>query len=1142
MASSSPEAEIKRRKSLLDNKRDQHPPRVAPRRALSSQQAPIFETESILNTDNPQSPSPVKSNTRPSTRPQHRKAFSVGRSLAPTYAPTPRKTDENKPPSSQPFSRRDNRQTPLKPRPTQTSRPTPKSSDKTHESRSSPRLKTPSPARGRQHSITSPISTASSPPRGLAEAYQRIVDEQNLADEESIEEMASYNSSSMGPPPLHTSTDLPDSDLNESPTSMKASRRLSPHGEDGERPLKPSYRDIYEGLRDAENDTASSLPQSVRSDSPIKEDSQHAKDLRRMNGAVKSEPQIFRKALVGKRAGLTLENLKRNNDSSESIGSTVGASISSHASDPSMNVPRQWGRKARPGNDWLSRINSKSGKLTGDVPKRRMLDDTGPVLADARDAGNKLAAAAAEVPLPSTDNASSSSRSSTPTAAALRARSRDRVLDWESQDQDFTGRSLQVSDSPPIRIRNNTLDKILEREIDTVAKRAVTTNRLGELREKSSAEQLGRRPSSRSSERLKQELEEATNEGEAAGQGNGDTSRRSTNEGAKTPSKASHPLGHGEPVPDTPVVIYRSDSSSSRANDDSLTSEETHRSTSQRPKPDRQDSHSLLRKLARATSASPTPSREMAEHSGDADTQPHSNANAGGEFASTADKGKAAESHRSDHDGEASTVVRAPQSKSEDNTYATPQQTKSSTYLKTPMVTGAWIDTPLPTGGRGPPMPTPDSTDNEHKTLRSDSQKLATGDLIRKLSPHTSRPKLADEELRKTAPKLPRSALESIVNAAKSKAQNSSHSTSANDDDPTLLLGDSTIHSLEELIVHDTDVSAILAPPITTSTVPNQTAAITSTANTDEQPSPPASPTTESSQLRLIDPHFYSSQLSRLSALVPSLRETKAGLASLERTLSAPSHNTQRRPFHHHQPSNANRDGECTEAGEFHDFIWPCERCGCTAAASSRPPPLSSPPHAPQQQQQHHRPTAPYDLDLARISIPIPIPRLWRWRPRPNSTPNAPNNTTYRPQLTNLGALLLFLLALCVLELWARAIFCQPLYASGMRGYGVDATAPQPPFVFAKVVARLLGFGGSNRSWSDGNEGLDEEVKGDGGVFAVLAAGVRFCAGAVGWVVGFFVNGGGGAGDEGRQPVSRDTRIPRPVWGPDLSMMDDEYL
>ncbi|KAL9576449.1 MAG: hypothetical protein Q9212_007089, partial [Teloschistes hypoglaucus] len=951
MASSSPEAETKRRKPFLDNKRDPRPPRVAPRRAISSlsQQAPIFETESILNTSNAQTPSPVKSTTRPSPRPQHRKAFSVGRSLAPTYAPTPKKTDENKPPSSQSFPHRhSSRQTPLKPRPIQTPRPTPRSSDKKPGPSDSPRLRTPSPARGRRtHSITSPISTASSPPRGLAEAYQRIVDEQNLADEESIEEMASYNPSPIRKPPIHNDADLSDSGLNESPTSMKASRRLSPHREDQERPLKPSYRDIYESLRDTENDTASSLPQSTRSDSPINEDSQFAKDLRRMNGAVKSEPQIFRKALVGKRAGLTLENLKRNNDSSESVGSTVGGSMSSHASDPSMNVPRQWGRKARPGNDWLSRINSKSGRLTGDVPKRRMLDDTGSVLAHVRDAGNKLAAAAAEIPLPSADNASTSSQSSTPTAAVLRAKSRDRVLEWESQDQDFTGRSLQVSDSPPIRIRNNTLDRILEREIDTVAKRAVTTNRLGEIREKSSAEQLGPRASSRSSERIKQELAEAMNGGEAVGHDNGDIPRRSTSEGAKTPSKAIHSLGEGEPVPDTPVVIYRSDSSSSRANDESVTSEETHRSTSQRPKHDRQDSHSLLRRLARATSASPSPSTDMAEHSEDGDTQPITNGTAGGHSASSADKGKAVESRRSDDDREASSSAKPPQSKSEDSKHATPQHAKSSTYLKTPMVTGAWIDTPLPTGGRGPPMPTPDITDNEQKRLRSDSQKLATGDLIRKLTPHTSRPKLADEELRKTAPKLPRSALESIVNAAKSKAQSSSsssHASAANDnDDPTLLLGDSTIHSLEELIVHDTDVSAILAPSATNSTASKTPIATNPMANTnDEQPSPPASPITgESSHLRLTDPAYYTSQLSRLSALVPSLRETKAGLASLERSISAPSLTQplippqnhpqkqqgpqQNRPLQQQQqqPRDPKKDKECTQAGEFHDFIWP---------------------------------------------------------------------------------------------------------------------------------------------------------------------------------------------------------------------------
>ncbi|KAL8964043.1 MAG: hypothetical protein Q9183_004752, partial [Haloplaca sp. 2 TL-2023] len=603
MASSSPEADRKKRKHSLDTKRDQRQPRVPPR-YQPSQHAPIFETESILNTSSAQTPSPTKSVSRPPPRVQHRKAFSVGRSLASTYAPTPKKPSDTSSPTSKSFSGQSNGQASLKPRPTQTPRSTPRSEHKPTETNSSPRLKTPSPNRGRPTLITSPSSSASSPPRGLAEAYQRIVDEELLAAEESIEEMAEYMEDDPSLPeklPRDDDTGFGTIESNDSPTSQRASRRASVHKNDENQRPKPSFRDIYESLRDAEEDTASSVPISARSDSPIREDSQHAKDLRRMNGAVKSAPQIFRKALVGKRAGLTVENLKRNNDSSESLGSPLGGSLSSRGSDPAVNVPRQWGRKARPGNDWLSRINSKSGRLTGDVPKRRILDEPGLVSTQGRDAANKLAAAAAEVPLPSGDEVSLSSQGSTPTAAASRAKSRDRVLDWESQDQDFTGRSLQVSDSPPVRVRNATLDRILEKEIDTVARRAVTTNRLGELRERSSAEKLGKRPPSRSSE-------PATTEEGVMKQEPENSLRRSKSEATRTPSRAIETYGHGDPIPDTPVIVYRSDSSSSRANDDSLTSEETHRSAAQRPRHDRQDSHSLLRKLARATSASPSPS------------------------------------------------------------------------------------------------------------------------------------------------------------------------------------------------------------------------------------------------------------------------------------------------------------------------------------------------------------------------------------------------------------------------------------------------------------------------------------------------------------------------------------------------------
>ncbi|KAL8756308.1 MAG: hypothetical protein Q9184_004545, partial [Pyrenodesmia sp. 2 TL-2023] len=1073
MASESHEVDRERRKPSIDNKRDQRQSRVSSRRYPPSQQAPVFETESLLNASNVQSStqSPVKSYARPTSRTQSRQAFNTGRSLAPTYAPTPRKQDENKPPFSTGASLRNARQTPLKPRPVQAPRSAPKPAAKAPESTSPARLKTPSPARGRENSIISPASSASSPPRGLAEAYQRIVDEEILAHEESIEEMDEYADN---PFPLEEEQ-FYDRLENESPTSLKASRRATPPISLDERRIsKPSFRDIYEKLGDAENETVSSVPESTHSDSPTREDSQHAKDLRRMNGAVKSEPQIFRKALVGHRAGLTVENLRRNNDGSDSLSSSLGGSISSRTSDPSINVPRQWGRKARPGKDWLSRINSKSGKLTGDVPKRRILDDVALAPAEQRDAGNEMAAAAAKVPLPSGDDVSSqapSSRSSTPTTAALRSKSHDRVLQWELQDEDFTGRSLQVSDSPPIRIRNATLDKILEQEISIVAKRAVTTSRLGELREKSSAEQTRQTSVSRSREGSPKRDVPVASEEENPREPL-DQEPQSPRGEIKTPSKRPEILGRGEPVPDTPIVIYRSDSSSCRAHEDSLDGEGVQICMSQRPKHGRHDSHDLLRKLARATSASPSPSME--------------------------DIGGSSGQRRTDHGGEANEVSKkVPQASKEDERRTPqPQPTKSNAYLKTPMVTGAWVDTPLPTGGRGPPMPTPDFDSGEDKTLQSDSQKIATGELIRKLSPHTTRPKLPDEELKKTAPRLPRSALESIISAAKSRAQDGVRPQVPfqSDEDATLLLGDSTIHSLEELMVNETDVPALLEP----SPINLESGTLASTRDKplprkppseDDGNSPPASPN-QSERPRLTDLQAYSRQLSRLSNLVPSLRETKKGLASLERAVSVPATPTVSKALAQ-QPRYSNRDlstedGECTEAGEFHDFIWPCERCGCPAALT--------------RSSSHDARAYDYDFDLARISIPIP--RLWRWR-----------HDSWWPRLTWPGVVVLSLWLLWVGEMWARDRYCRKLFAETMVGYGVDLNAPEPPFVLAKVLWRKLGIGI---------------------VFDI----VRFFASVLGWVAGF---GGAGTGAT-REPVSRDQRIPKPEWGPDLSMMDDEYL
>ncbi len=139
-----------------------------------------------------------------------------------------------------------------------------------------------------------------------------------------------------------------------------------------------------------------------------------------------------------------------------------------------------------------------------------------------------------------------------------------------------------------------------------------------------------------------------------------------------------------------------------------------------------------------------------------------------------------------------------------------------------------------------------------------------------------------------------------------------------------------------------------------------------------------------------------------------------------------------------------------------------------------------------------------------------------------------------------------------------------------MEGYGVDIDAPEPPFVLFQVLYRILrdsflgtllypfyfilslfvrtiasvfgyfiGFLFGDSSSSHGG--------GSGNDAAAAAA-----SSSHGWGWGWGWGGGWGDGrlggnEEGMLgrrpiPVSQDDRIPKPDWGPDLSMMNDEYL
>lgn len=947
-----------------------------------SQQPPDFLTDSI-NTSHIPSPSPTKQNTRPGIRARPRRVLGTPRSLAASFKASSEKNADYRPPSS--ASSSDHQSTP----------PLPNSRvaqinahgyiispGKPGERATPSRKKTPSPARGRQISVVSPSSSASSPPRGLAEAYQRINDEELLAQEDSIDdEMGDYT---YDYPIQQTSREADKARLQRihssaSPISLRASRRASPRGRgEGPTPAGDQTRENQDHTNESDSESILSNLDNLTENSGSS--SQYAKDLHRVNGVLNNDAQAFRKARLGNKVGLTVENLKRRNESSGSSGNAPGGgSISSKGSDPSVNIPREWGRKARPGKDWLNRINGKSGKFTGDVSKEQnMLEtilpkqDTTRAVQETDDQAELLddwVETGAEAPHVMDRDRSmeqnASSRNSTPTGSK-RDMSMERVADWEINDDDFTGRSLQVSDSPPIRVRNSNVDRILEQEIDSLAKRAVTTNRLGELREMTSRESLRRKLHSRSAEDLSQREVEKSREFPRQRRSSVKFPLKSIVEGKSNLSEIVL-ADEGDPIPDSPIVVFRgsSDVTNMGAGSES-TVEDQSRGSSRRPSHDRQDSRDLLRKLSRATSESPTPTKEE---------QPKENVD--DEAIKITIPAHLMPSMATE-DNENSKLLVDGERKNGDNhsldaeaskrpIQQTPQQPRSNSSLKTPLVTGAWIDTPLPTGGTKLPLPTPADLDDEKEftsDVAKETRKVAATDLIRKLNPNilSARPNLQSQEpLKYTGPLIPKSALESIISAAKSnsKSQHSKSNPHANansdsEEDPPLYLGESTIQSLEE-ILEDTDYSNLLAPSPPSSPSPPATPA--------REESNDIKPLTPAEKSRLSDIQSYAHQISRLGNVGPSIRDAKRRLASLERALSTKNSAS--------GSKSSAMQGECDEAGEFHDFIWPCERCGCPA-----------------------RRDLAFGQNAANnlTTISISVPNFWRWQ-----------NGDWRPRLTWLG-------------------------------------------------------------------------------------------------------------------------------------------
>ena len=941
------------------------------------QQRSDFFTDS-LNTSYIPSPSPPKQNTRSGVGAKPRQATLNRNSLAAAFRATQGSKETDRPSSSASSTRPERRQAQDLARRSSTeqeSRRDNSSLTTTRQASGRHATRTPSPNRGRpQETLPSPASeaSASSPPRGLAEAYQRIQDEEFLAGRED------------------DSIDDPEYEDELAEVQLQVNQRQQLHEVDGlESPILLNESERYsadEGvgngyMHNSDGDTNTSFPANLGKDTFDRRLTQHDKDERRLRSVLGSDLQPFKKSRLRDRSGLTVDNLRRQDASSKSGSSSLGSpSVSSKGSDPSLNISQGWGRKGRGNNTWLSRIGGQNGKFTGDISSPRDLQ-TLPKLEEKPSATPAVdwLVAAAEVPLPSVENESLQSHKSRGTTPASLTRpsqlqrqsSSDRIRRWEFLDDDFTARSLQISDSPPIRIRNAALDAIREREMHNLEKSAVTTNRLGELRERKSLELVRRRSPSASAAIGPDGRQEDDALDSARPASSRKSSYRSLANEEEPEILYEEPLLEdvdSEPLLDSPVVVTRL-SPECPAQLADIPKLGDH-SPTDRPKHERVDSRDLLRKLARAASASPQQSpitsaaREVLTRntgaSGNDGKESH------GEDVSSEKATASTEGSHSNHAEPETTDRSSAPFIPWPPTQTTPQQRNPKAYFKTPLVTGAWIETPLPIGTKGLPMPTPNEVEDENDNhfnldidaglIKRGADSIAQDQISSTDFKTTQKPSLAE-----TAPLLPKSALAAIIEKAKSNKKRVGDEGVKNMDD-TLLLDDSTIQSLEELLASDSETLAIQASQPATSTNPP--------VHLHQEPTH-VSVGGDLQEEQVVDENLpepeaqsYNRITKRLSQVGLSIRDARKGIASLERAVSsAPSRSSSALPV---------ANDQCFEAGEFHDFIWPCERCGCPGRSEYRE-----------------------DALLDWQTVRLPIPRLWTWR-----------KEDWRPRLTWLGVVI----------------------------------------------------------------------------------------------------------------------------------------
>jgi hypothetical protein len=495
----------------------------------------------------------------------------------------------------------------------------------------------------------------------------------------------------------------------------------------------------------------------------------NARDEMRLRDASQGRVQAFRKARTHPRVGVTLENLERHNANSNVYvkAESPPSSSASTRSDPAVQPPTAWGRKGRTKRNWMRTITAD------DEPTTPRPDDEDAPRASVEDS-----------PL-----SHKASRQHTPVSL------RPRADDW---DFDFNEASLIAS--TPYLPRNTALDDIRQREIESLREQGVTKHRLDRLRETSPEDR--RRPASASARTATSQQDGTI---EPAPGVPGSPERRIRNRTSSWQKMSKSVTTTGEASEHAPITVYRKSTETVGVVNRQLLANA--QAGPKRPAHRREDSHDLLRRLARVSSTTPSPGRNATVRPQTAPaSQPENFApnkvleatptlppaekppiqnlvnDLFGERTTTAAMDSQSQQAHTDHAPEPQTGEASLQNPQTEDVDVTPFPVERSMLNpKTPVVTGAWVDTPRPVTAARP-----------DKRARSPSKSPKKNSQAEQPAATTSSTSVAQDiqsSSTRIRPTLPGSVLEAVVEHARTDSDHQSGG-----------LGDSTINSLEDLI------------------------------------------------------------------------------------------------------------------------------------------------------------------------------------------------------------------------------------------------------------------------------------------------------------------------------------------------------